>query len=643
MKTIQSAFHALLYISLLFLPQQIFAQTWTQINQRVVIHAFQFVNTTTGWAVGSSGKIFHTTDGGNNWLRQESGTSAQLNSVSFIDNNYGWVAGGESMLLRTSDGGANWDYQMSITPNDYQCIFFKDKMNGWALDSYGSLLHTTNNGELWKTVVVPKSGEADIPVGFASFSFVTAKVGWAIRGGNSWRNTSKTIVRTTDGGITWYEQLSDSRKSLLSVKFNDLNNGWVVGDSGLTLHTTDGGRNWRSHFLGMKQPLSTIFFSDNDNGWTTNGDEWIHTTDCGVTWNNEIFSAGLPPRKVAQDRIVQYQFFDSSNGWILGESGNLYKTTNSGTDWKNGVYSPAGTITGISFTDSLHGFLVTSDGTGAIMHTTDGGLTWHLKSYGDYSNANNLSFLDKQNGWISKHDGTIIRTSDGGETWVQQEKTVTKLALNKIAFVTQLIGWSFDESGTIYKTTDGGVSWNIKYYTPQKTYLTDISIRSNNDVLFVGFFRDFPPSRASSYSEDQMIYKAVMVHSTNDGHDWSTTQTDSIRKMTSIYFVDDSTGWIGCDKGKVLHTTDGGLNWQQQNTGLNRSISQFQFVDRKNGWGKIGEISSIVHTTDGGATWKTEFSVADYLLRKIFFVDANHGWAVGENGLIFKYSPISPK
>ena len=40
-----------------------------------------FVNASTGWAVGESGTIIHTTDGGDTWVGQDSGTIYDLTSL----------------------------------------------------------------------------------------------------------------------------------------------------------------------------------------------------------------------------------------------------------------------------------------------------------------------------------------------------------------------------------------------------------------------------------------------------------------------------------------------------------------------------------------------------------------------------------
>src|SRR5436190_9106485 len=53
-----------------------------------------FVDADNGWAVGDRGVIWHTIDGGRNWQRQDSPTSARLESVCFADAQTGWAAGG---------------------------------------------------------------------------------------------------------------------------------------------------------------------------------------------------------------------------------------------------------------------------------------------------------------------------------------------------------------------------------------------------------------------------------------------------------------------------------------------------------------------------------------------------------------------
>ncbi|MCO6492253.1 MAG: T9SS type A sorting domain-containing protein [Phaeodactylibacter sp.] len=64
-----------------------------------------FVSPSTGWAVGLSGRIFKTINGGADWGIQQSGTSEGLLSVFFTDTNTGWAVGAAGTILSTIDGG----------------------------------------------------------------------------------------------------------------------------------------------------------------------------------------------------------------------------------------------------------------------------------------------------------------------------------------------------------------------------------------------------------------------------------------------------------------------------------------------------------------------------------------------------------
>src|SRR5438132_13178514 len=64
-----------------------------------------FVDADTGTAVGEYGTIVRTTDGGNSWTVQVSGTTQALWAVSFTDANNGTAVGEGGTIVRTKDGG----------------------------------------------------------------------------------------------------------------------------------------------------------------------------------------------------------------------------------------------------------------------------------------------------------------------------------------------------------------------------------------------------------------------------------------------------------------------------------------------------------------------------------------------------------
>ncbi len=63
------------------------------------------IDQNTGWIVGDSGLIFHTTNGGTIWTEQTTTVGSALPAVDFINDQTGWVAG-HFILLHTTTGGS---------------------------------------------------------------------------------------------------------------------------------------------------------------------------------------------------------------------------------------------------------------------------------------------------------------------------------------------------------------------------------------------------------------------------------------------------------------------------------------------------------------------------------------------------------
>src|SRR6266446_357618 len=64
-----------------------------------------FVDANTGTVVGEYGTIVRTTDGGNSWTIQASGTTETLWAVSFTDANHGTAVGEGGVIVRTTHAG----------------------------------------------------------------------------------------------------------------------------------------------------------------------------------------------------------------------------------------------------------------------------------------------------------------------------------------------------------------------------------------------------------------------------------------------------------------------------------------------------------------------------------------------------------
>jgi photosystem II stability/assembly factor-like uncharacterized protein len=73
---------------------------------------------------------------------------------------------------------------------------------------------------------------------------------------------------------------------------------------------------------------------------------------------------------------------------------------------------------GVYFVNSNIGTVVGEEG--IILRTTDGGQSWVPQSNGQASGLLGVYFTDTTNGTVVGNDGVILRTTDGGQNWIPQ-------------------------------------------------------------------------------------------------------------------------------------------------------------------------------------------------------------------------------
>jgi len=113
---------------------------WTWQNplpQGNTLQDVSFIDTNNGFAVGSTGTILRTTDGGNNWDILTSGTNDDFYGVSFVDANTGTVVGNFGAILRTTDAGNHWTIQRDGMADVLFGVSFSDANTGTAVGSDG--------------------------------------------------------------------------------------------------------------------------------------------------------------------------------------------------------------------------------------------------------------------------------------------------------------------------------------------------------------------------------------------------------------------------------------------------------------------------------------------------------------------------
>ena len=139
------------------------------------------------WAVGSSGSIYHSSDGGKEWQRQIGEQQrSDIKEVLFYNNKVGWIASSDGNLSETNDGGQTWERLNIRTRQPLIGIHFTslEPKWGWTMRRDGTV-HYTTNGTVWSAGETPEQPpfiEGDPPGAYSlsDVDFGKFSEGWAV-------------------------------------------------------------------------------------------------------------------------------------------------------------------------------------------------------------------------------------------------------------------------------------------------------------------------------------------------------------------------------------------------------------------------------------------------------------------------------
>ena len=80
------------------------------------------------------------------------------------------------------------------------------------------------------------------------------------------------------------------------------------------------------------------------------------------------------------------------------------------------------------------------------------------------ANLMGIQMISETTGFIAGTENTILKTTDGGETWVGSSERARgrrnpETILKGIWFVSPTTGWVIGSFGTLLHTADGGENW----------------------------------------------------------------------------------------------------------------------------------------------------------------------------------------
>jgi photosystem II stability/assembly factor-like uncharacterized protein len=287
------------------------------------------------------------------------------------------------------------------------------------------------------------------------------------------------ILMTTDGGKSWQLKPSGTELALYNVKFVDAQNGWIAGQDGCILRTKDGGETWQKQESGITSPIFSLAFVDKDHGWAVSElATYLRTTNGGESWESGRIEASLAG--VAEEETLamtdptlhDIYFIDEKTGWMVGEFGKIYHSTDGGMSWTEQQGSLLGQSGfddalnfpawfGVRFANAEKGFAVGLEG--KIVETTDGGKSWKFIAEDVSAFSTDPLYalsLHDGNGWISGGAGRVLQLQ--GDAWKPASLGLPVVPwLRSVDFLDENSGWIVGGYGTIIHTTDGGKTWRM--------------------------------------------------------------------------------------------------------------------------------------------------------------------------------------
>jgi photosystem II stability/assembly factor-like uncharacterized protein len=262
-----------------------------------------------------------------------------------------------------------------------------------------------------------------------------------------------------------------------AVSFSDAGNGWAVGlrkdnatstgtYKSLIAHSLDGGATWQLETAGSSaDELYGVLAIAPDNAWAVGANgKILHYT--GGSWTSIELPSGWAGRAV---RAIA---FSGTTGWAVGDGLGIAVTIDGGTTWKN-LHVPSGTpaLRSVAALGDSHTAIAAGDA-GEIESIDATSVHRRLSAS---SNLYGVTFAgDATTGWAVGDNATILRTRDGGLTWVNVGGVPllsgfkrSQSGIRAVAFSDAKVGIAVGQYQGVWRTLDGGVHWTVsKLVTP---------------------------------------------------------------------------------------------------------------------------------------------------------------------------------
>lgn len=240
-------------------------ETWRvqDVGTTANLNAVAAVSQGRGYIVGDGGLVLVSTNTGASWTPRPIATADRLVDVQAplnSDTTFAYVLG-EHGLWVTHDTGDHWT-QMTVPAGHWFGVHFYGGSLGWLVgmvdsgdgDAWAAIYRTDDGGGSWTQQWLSGTHFAYLFDAQAT----TSSTVWAW-GETSLSGHGELEMVTRDGGATWTRAPEAGDSGLYDMIWNGPDLGWGVGYGGTIVHTSDGGVTWREQVAGQGTGAPSLY------------------------------------------------------------------------------------------------------------------------------------------------------------------------------------------------------------------------------------------------------------------------------------------------------------------------------------------------------------------------------------------------